>query len=277
MAGNNQQEDMSFLQHLEVLRWHLIRSAGAIILFAIIAFVSKGFLFDTILFGPKSPDFFTFRVLCRFSNWLFNSAPSLISSADILCIGQEIPKLQNISMAGQFTTHIMVSLIAGLVISFPYISWEVWRFIKPGLRSEEVRHTRGVVFWTWLLFAVGILFGYYIISPLSVNFFASYSISSSVETLPTLTAYISTVTTVVLATGIVFELPILVYFLTKTGLVTPEFLKKYRKHATVAALILSAIITPPDVFSQVLVCIPLIFLYEVSIGISRRIIKREQR
>jgi sec-independent protein translocase protein TatC len=178
-------------------------------------------------------------------------------------------------MAGQFTTHILASLIAGLVLGFPYLVWELWRFIKPGLSSKEIKNTRGLVFFVSILFAIGITFGYYIISPLSVNFFLTYQISDSVTSIPTLSTYISTVITVVLASGFIFELPVAVYFLTKAGIVSPELLKKYRRHFFVAALILAAIITPPDVFSQLLVCLPLVILYEISIFLSGRILKAE--
>lgn len=270
--ANTEQGEMTFIQHLEVLRYHLMRSAIAIVVFAILAFINKGFLFDDVIFGPKKPDFFTFRMLCEFSDFLAINIPALISDPAILCIGQNIPPLQNISMSGQFTTHIMVSMIAGVIISFPYILWELWRFIKPGLEKNEARYAQGIVFWGSFLFISGILFGYYLIAPLSVNFFASYSISDEITNLPTLSTYISTVTTVVLAAGLVFELPLIVYFLSKVGVLTPDLLRTYRKHFVVAALILSAIITPPDVFSQILVTIPLLFLYEISIRISGRVI-----
>jgi len=267
--------EMSFLEHLEVLRWHLVRSAAAIVIFALLAFLNKSLLFDTIIFGPKRPDFWTFEQLCSLSNYLYQLLPNIVASADVLCIGQEIPKLQNINMAGQFTSHIMVSLISGFVLAFPYIIWEMWRFIKPGLSTNEQKMAGGLVFWVSVLFLLGISFGYFIISPLSINFLATYSVSEQVQTIPTLSTYISTVTLVVLASGLLFELPILVFALTKLGLITPEFLRKYRRHFFVVALVVSAIITPPDVFSQLLVSIPLVILYEVSIVLSTRIVKRE--
>ena len=267
----SEQSEMTFIQHLEVLRFHLMRSAIAIVVLAVVAFVNKSFLFDTVIFGPKQPDFITFQWLCELSHYLALNLPSLMSDPEVLCIGQGFPALQNIDMAGQFTSHIMVSMIAGLVVAFPYILWEMWRFIKPGLEKQEAQYARGLVFWGSLLFTSGILFGYYVISPLSVNFFFTYSISPDVQTLPTLSTYISTVTGVVLAAGIVFELPLVVYFLSKVGILTPAILRDYRRHFVVVALILSAIITPPDVFSQILVTIPLLFLYEISISISGRV------
>jgi len=174
-------------------------------------------------------------------------------------------------MAGQFTTHIMVSLIAGLILGFPYVFYEFWRFMRPALYAKEKKYARGSVFYSSVLFLLGILFGYYIISPLSVNFLGSYSVSSQVMNRINLRSYISTVSTITLAGGLIFELPVLIYFLTKVGLVTPAFLKKYRKHAIVVILILAATITPPDVFSQILVFVPLLLLYELSIWISKRV------
>ena len=277
--GQNQpldNDDMSFLEHLEALRWHLIRSSLAIVIMAMLAFFNKSILFDTIIFGPKRSDFWTFRKFCELSSWLNTVVPSLVPDPDALCVGQEIPKLQNIDMAGQFTSHIMVSLIAGFIIAFPYIVFEMWRFIKPGLHVTERKLASGLIFWISFLFITGVLFGYYIISPLSINFLATYSISGEVQTIPTLSTYISTVTMVVLAGGILFELPVLVYFLTKVGLITADFLKSYRKHFFVVALIVSAIITPPDVFSQLLVSFPLMILYEVSIVLSRRIERSDE-
>ncbi|MFT4754908.1 MAG: sec-independent protein translocase protein TatC [Salibacteraceae bacterium] len=266
------QGEMTFIQHLEVLRFHLMRSAIAVLVFSVLAFVNKRFLFDELIFGPKRADFFTFQKLCQLSEYLNSKIPSLFSDPTLLCIGADFPALQNIDMAGQFTSHIMVSMIAGLVLSFPYLLFEMWRFIKPGLEQNESKYARGIVFWASLLFMSGVLFGYYLIAPLSVNFFFTYSISDQVQTLPTLSTYVSTVTGVVLAAGIVFELPLIVYFLSKVGILSPKILREYRKHFVVVALILSAIITPPDIFSQILVTIPLIVLYEISITISGRVI-----
>lgn len=275
LPPEEEEKDMSFLQHLEILRWHLIRSAIVILVSAIAAFVAKGLVFGKIIMGPKSADFITYQWLCQVSKDLSAQFPGLIAE-DAICIGQNLPNLVNYDMSGQFTTHIMVSIIAGLVVSFPYIMWEVWRFIKPALKSPEKRYSRGVVFFTSLLFACGVLFGYFIICPLSVNFFLNYQVDPRVPTFPQLSSYISLVTSIVMATGIVFELPIIVFFLSKTGLVTPQLLKKYRRHAFVFSLVLSAIITPPDVFSQLLVSVPLVVLYEVSIFISKMVLKKKK-
>ena len=259
-------DEMSFLEHLEELRWHLIRATLAVFALAIVAFVYHNFIFDNIILAPKDPGFFTNRMLCRLGD-LVNIAK--------LCINSKPLEIININMAGQFTTHIVVSLLAGLIVAFPYVFWEFWRFMRPALYDKERKYARGAVLYSSLLFLLGILFGYYIIAPLSVNFLGSYSVSEEVINRINLRSYISAVTTVTLAGGLTFELPVVVYFLTKVGLITPDFLRRYRKHAVVIILILAAIITPPDVFSQVLVFIPLIILYEVSIWISVRIKKKQ--
>ncbi len=264
MKRNNTTDTMSFLSHLEELRWHIIRSVVAIFLFAIVAFLCYSFIFDNIILAPKSPHFVT--------NKLFSYLATL-TGADVLSINQHPFQVININMAGQFSTHLSVSVVVGFIIAFPYIFHEIWSFIKPALYKNERKNARGAIFYTSFLFILGVLFGYYIITPLSVHFLGSYSVSSQIENQINLTSYISTVTSVVLASGVVFELPILIYFFSKIGLVTPQFLRKYRRHAIVLILILAAIITPPDVFSQILVCLPLMLLYEVGISISKRVIK----
>lgn len=261
--------EMGFLDHLEILRWHLIRSAAVVMGLAIVAFAAKNIVFDVIIFGPKNADFVTYRMFCNLSQAL--------GLDDALCMTELPFTLQNIDMAGQFTTHIWVSLVAGFIVGFPYVLWEVWRFIKPGLKKSESRYARGVVFFSSLLFMAGVSFGYFMIAPLSVNFLGSYTVSQQVANEINLGSFISTVTTVTLATGIIFELPILVYFFTKLGLLTPAMMKTYRRHAIVVTVILSAIITPPDIASQVLVSLPLLILYEISIFISARVIRNQKK
>ena len=264
---NNNNSEMSFLDHLEEFRWHIIRSLIAILIFAILAFIFHYTIFDDIIFLPKSKDFFTNRLLCSFGN--------LIHSAKI-CINQQPLSIISIKMAGQFSTHIKVSIILGIIIAFPYVFYEFWQFIMPALHENEKKSAKGAIFFSSLLFFIGVLFGYYLIVPLSVNFLGSYSVSTQVTNQINLNSYISTVTSIVLASGVVFELPILVYFLSKAGIVSPEFLRKYRKHSLVLILALSAIITPPDIFSQILVSIPLVILYEISIMISNKIVKKKE-
>lgn len=257
---------MSFLDHLEELRWHIIRSFASIFVFAILAFVFKSFVFDVVILGPSRPDFFTNQLLCRISEVL---------NLPVLCINQEQLKFQNIQMSGQFVMHIWVAFITGLVISFPYIFWEFWRFVRPALYENEVKHSRGAIFFASILFSLGILFAYYIITPLSVYFLGNYQVSESVENIINFGSYVSTISSIVLASGVMFELPIFIYFLSKVGLVTAEFLKKYRRHAIVIVLALAAIITPPDMISQIMVCLPLIVLYEAGIVIAKRVERKK--
>ena len=258
--------EMSFLEHLGVLRGHLIRSVIAIFTFTVLAFLNKNFLFDRILLASKEPDFITYRLLCRVSEW-FNLG-------DVLCITEQPFILMNVDMSGQFTMHIWVSFISGVVVAFPYIIWELWFFIKPALNVNETNYASGVVFMISFLFFIGISFGYFMISPLSVNFLGTYQVSEMVSNQINLSSFISTVTTITFACGIIFQLPIVVYFLTSLGVLSPETMKYYRAHSIIGALIISAVITPPDLSSQILVTLPLLVLYEISIYISKFVLKR---
>lgn len=258
---------MSFLEHMEVLRWHIVRSFLSIILFAIVAFIYKDFIFDTIIFNPKTSDFWTNRMFAKLAD---------LVGADALRINSIPFELIAIKMSDNFMTHIWVSIIAGFIIASPYVIHEFWRFLKPALYDNEKKHASGAVFYMSALFILGVLFGYYLIVPLSIHFLGSYSISAEVTSQINMRSYISTVTSISLASGVIFELPIFVFFLSKVGLITPEFLRKYRKHAYVALLLLSAIITPPDVFSQIMVCFPLVFLYEIGIVISKRVARKAE-
>ncbi|HRW63540.1 MAG TPA: twin-arginine translocase subunit TatC [Bacteroidales bacterium] len=257
-------KEMTFLEHLEELRWHLIRGFLAIIVIAIVAFIFKDIVFDKIILAPKNPHFISNRLLCLLGNKL--DIPQL-------CINAKPFQIISIKMAGQFTTHITTSIFAGFIIAFPYLFWEIWRFIKPALYEKEASHARGAVLVSSILFLSGVLFGYFIIAPLSVHFLGSYSISNEVVNQINLRSYIGTITSVTLAAGVTFELPILIYFLSKAGIVTPEFLKKYRRHAVIVIMLLAAIITPPDIFSLFLVTLPLLLLYEAGIRISKKIYK----
>ena len=253
--------NMSFLEHLEVLRWHIIRSIFVTLIFTIFAFIFKNIIFDKILFAIKNPDFLTYRIICKVSGFF--------GFSDNFCI-QDLPfNLINISMSGQFSAHITTSLIVGIIISFPYFIWEMWRFIKPALHKNEKTKVRGVVFFSSLLFFTGVLFGYFVVSPLSINFLGGYFVSSIIQNQISFSSYINTVSILTLANGLIFQLPIFVYFLSKAGILTESFMRKYRKHSLVIILILSAIITPPDVTSQILLSLPVLFLYEISIKISK--------
>ncbi len=259
---------MSFLQHLEELRWHLVRSVIVITVLALVAFFNKELLFDGIILGPKKPDFPTYKAMC----WLAQKL-----SVEDLCIEQLPFKLQSTELSQQFTLHMWVAFIAGLIMGFPYLLWEVWRFIKPALSAREKKYTTGVVFFASLLFFTGVLFGYYVIAPLSINFLGSYTVSSEVQNIFTIDSFISIITMLTIAAGVVFQLPIVVYFLSKIGILTPGFMRAYRKHAIVVILIIAAIITPsPDVTSQLLVAFPLLLLYEISIFIAAAVNRKSR-
>ncbi|NQX93006.1 MAG: twin-arginine translocase subunit TatC, partial [Flavobacteriales bacterium] len=231
---------------------------------AIAVFSAKSFVFDKIIFAPQKTDFLTYRGLC----WLSGK----LGFEDTFCVTEINYKLINTAMVGQFTAHLLVSIIGGFIIAFPFVYYQAWSFVKPGLRQREVKAVRGVVFYASFLFFIGIFFGYYMVSPLSLQFLGNYQVGESIESTITIMSYMKTIASISLAAGLVFQLPILVYFLTKIGLVTPEMLRKFRKHALVAVLVLSAVITPPDVTSQILVSIPVLILYEISILISKRVV-----
>jgi len=259
---------MTFWDHLDELRLHILRSLVAIVVLAIIAFLNREIVFDYIILGPSTSDFVTNRWLCHIGKLLSISA---------LCIDDMKLEIINIKMSGQFLTHMYISIVAGFILSFPYILWEIWRFVRPAMHSTERKYSQGGVFISTILFLIGIAFSYFLIVPLTVNFLGTYQVSHEVSNQISLSSYISTVVSVTFAVGVVFELPILVYFLTKIGVLTPMFMKKNRRYMYVILLILSAVITPPDMFSQVLVVFPLIGLYEVSIGVSNRIYKKTQQ
>lgn len=260
------EKEMSFLDHLEELRWHIVRSLMAILVFAIAAFLAKKIIFHDIILGPSRPDFWTYRMLCKVGEMI---------NTNVLCI-EELPFIiQSRQMTGQFMMHITSSFVIGLILAFPYAFWEMWRFIKPGLYDQEKNVAHGAVFFVSLLFGLGVLFGYFVVSPISINFLSNYQLDPSISNEFDIISYVSTISMLVLACAIMFQLPIVVYFLTKAGIVTPSFLKAYRKHAIIIILVISAIITPPDVVSQVLIALPLLVLYQISIFISKNVIKND--
>jgi len=263
--------EMSFLDHLEELRWHVIRSMAALVVFTIAAFVFVKWIFANIILAPAKADFLTWRALCKLGN--------AINNPD-LCI-QDIPlELQSRFMTGQFTITIIAAFVIGLIMAFPYVVWEIWRFIKPGLHKKERSNSTGIVAAISFLFILGIGFGYYVIAPLMVYVMVNYRISDLIVNQFDITSYVSTFVTLVFGSGLLFQLPVVIYFLSKFGMVTPAFLRKYRKHSVVIILVVAAIITPPDPLSQILITIPLYMLFEISILISasveRKRLKREE-
>lgn len=252
--------EMTFFEHLEELRWHIIRGAIAVVVLATVAFSFKEFLFDTIIFGPKNINFWTYRMFCILSE--------KVHQPD-LCVKKFNFIIQNTELAGQFSLHFMVAIFAGIILGFPYLLWELWRFVRPALKENERKYSTGLIGAGTFLFLLGVLFGYYIIFPLTINFLGGYTVSSEIINQVTLDSYISMLLTLALATGVTFELPILIFFLSKMGIVTPRLMRKNRRYAIIGILILAAVITPsPDAMTQLIVSTPLFILYEVSIFVS---------
>jgi sec-independent protein translocase protein TatC len=261
-----EKKEMSFVDHLEELRWHIIRAFGSIFIFSTIAFIAKRFVFHDIILAPSRPDFLSYRAMCQFGEWV---------GADVLCVQELAFTIQSRTMSGQFSMHLLVSVILGLAMAFPYAFWEIWRFVKPGLYPQERQNSKGAVFFVSLLFILGLLFGYFVVAPISINFLAGYQVDPDILNEFDLSSYISTLTTLCLACAFMFEMPVIVYFFTKAGLLTPEIMKVYRRHSIIVILVISAIITPPDVISQLLISLPLFVLYEVSISVSKSIRNRD--
>jgi sec-independent protein translocase protein TatC len=261
--------EMSFLDHLEELRWLLVRSTTAVIIMACVTYFISDYLFDVIIFGPTRPSFFTYTFFCDLSHRL--------GFAESICITEMPFIIQNTEMEGQVNIFVWMCVLAGFILSFPYILWEVWKFIGPALYEKEKKNAKFFIFTSSLLFFLGVLFGYFVVIPMSVNFVATFTVSDVVKNQFTLDSYIGMVKTSILASGLFFELPIIIYFLTKLGLVTPEFLRKYWKYAVVIILIVAAIVTPPDVVSQTIVAIPMLIIYEVSILISKIVVLNKKK
>ena len=261
--------EMTFIDHLEELRQHIIRSVIAILVMAAIIFIYRDWVFDNVITGPINPDFISYRLLCDFSHWAH--------MGDALCMPPVTINMQTTTFGGQFLSSISLALIGGILIAFPYIFWEFWRFIKPALKDKELKNTRFIIFWVSFFFFTGAAFGYFLLGPFTFNFLGSFTLGTKgvLETRPTLTDYLDNLTNLILGCGIAFELPVLAFILTKIGLITPVYLRKVRKYAAVVILLAAAIITPsPDWMSQLIVFIPLFTLYELSILVSARVSKQ---
>ena len=268
--GSSLEAEMSFFDHLNVLRKHLIRSSIAIVIFTGVAFTYYDFIFGKIIMGPKSPDFWTYRMMCLIGEKFNLGADFCVKSIPFNIINTE--------MAGQFTLQLNSSLMIGIVLGFPYLLFEVWLFVKPALHERERKSASGFTFYATFLFIIGILFGYYMIAPLSINFLANYSVSSVIVNQITIDSYLSTVATLTLGSGIIFELPIIIFILSKLGIMTPKFMRSSRRYSTVLILIIAAIVTPtPDILTMLTVSFPLFLLYEVSISISARVEKNKRK
>ena len=263
---------MSFIDHLEALRWHIIRSLVAILVIAVVIFIQIDWVFDHVILGPIQNDFVTYIGLCKFSRWA--------GLGDSLCMPSVNVPLQANTFGTQFMTSISISFLGGFIAGFPYIFWELWRFVKPALTEKELKSTRGSIFFVSLFFFTGAAFGYFLLAPFTYSFLANYQLGKSgiMQTIPTLADYIENLINIIIGSALAFQLPVVSYVLTQIGLITPAFLKTYRKYAYVAILVIAAIITPsPDWMSQMIVTVPLALLYELSISISKRVYKREEK
>jgi sec-independent protein translocase protein TatC len=261
-------KEMSFIDHLEELRWNIIRAVGSILIFTVLAFIFIEEIYDKIILAPSRPDFWTYKMMCKIAAF---------THADGLCIDKLDFELQSREMSGQFSMAMLSSLIIGLLFAFPYAFWEIWRFIKPGLKVSERKAARGAVFYVTFLFLSGVLFGYYIVSPLAINFLANFQLDPHIKNQFDITSYVGLLSVLTLACGLTFQLPIVAFVLSKVGFLNPKFMRDYRRHAYVVILIVAAVITPsPDVLSQVLVALPLWLLYEISIWVSAWV-EREKR
>jgi len=272
----SEEKEMSFLDHLEELRWHVVRSLIAIVVFMIAAWIAAPWIFDNIVFAIAKTDkitheltFPTFRVICRIGNAL---------GRDGWCL-QAFPfKIQSRYMTGQFSMKFTASVVLGLIVAFPYVIWELWRFVRPGLYNRERRVSRGAVAAISFLFFAGVLFGYYVMCPMTVYFFANFSISDVIQNEFDITSYVGTVVGMILGSGLIFQLPVVIYFLTQIGLITPQFMRTYRKHAIIVILIIGAFVTPsPDFLSQTVISLPLYLLYETSIFVSAYVVRQKRK
>ena len=261
-------KEMSFLDHLEELRWHIIRSVASILVFTIVAWIFQKEIFGGIIMAPSKSTFWTNRMLCRLAD---------ATGVEGLCFKQADFILQNREVSGQFMFALTQSIMVGLLFAFPYFFWEIWRFVKPGLKMKEAKAATGAVFWVSMLFFTGVAFGYFVVSPMAINFLANFKLDESIQNQYDISDYLSLLSTMTLACGVTFQLPMIAFVLSQVGVLTPAFMREYRRHAIVVILILAAIITPsPDMISQLLVTLPLLALYEVSIVVSARVNKRRE-
>lgn len=267
-----EQAEMSFIDHLEALRWHIVRCLIAIMVGAVLIFIKIDWIFDNVILGPIQPDFVSYTALCRFSHW--------IGAGNALCMPTVNITMLATSYTTQFMSSITIAFVGGFIFAFPYIFWEFWRFIKPALTTKELKTTRGAIIFVSFFFFTGAAFGYFILAPFTFSFLSNYQLGTQaiIKTTPTISDHIENLTNITLGTALAFQLPVVAYVLTRIGLITPRFLRTYRKYAIVAILVVAAIITPsPDWMSQLLVCIPLVLLYELSILISARVYNLEQK
>jgi len=262
----NTKSEMTFIEHLDALRSHLFKAAGATVVGAILMAIYNEFIVQRVLLGPTRPDFPTYIYLCKLSNWL--------GFGNKFCMKEIHLEMQSTTLTGQFDVYLDVILIGGVIVAFPYILYQFWKFIKPALSQNELTNSRGVIFWVSALFFLGVAFGYFVLSPYTINFFANFSLDSKIKNLPTISSYFNTVLPLTLGCGLAFQLPLILFFLAKIGIVSATSLKGFRKYAILVIVVITGIITPPDMFSQIICSIPLILLYEVGIIVCKRVEKK---
>jgi sec-independent protein translocase protein TatC len=267
--NNGAKEEMTFMEHLDALRAHLFRSAIAIAIGAVIMAIYSEFIVQRILLGPTRSDFPTYTYLCKLSNYL--------GFGNKFCMKEIHLEMQSATLTGQFDVYLDVIVIGGFIVAFPYILWQFWKFVKPALNQKELANSRGVILWVSFLFFIGIGFGYFVLSPYTVNFFANFSLDSKIKNIPTISSYFDTVLPLTLGCGLAFQLPLILYFLAKVGIVSATTLKGFRKYAILAIVVITGIITPPDMFSQIICSIPLVVLYEVGIIVCRSVEKKQAK
>lgn|SRR5690554_206354 len=257
--SEQEENEMSFLDHLEELRWRIVRSVIAILVFAVVMWFFKEWIIQNLFISMTKPDFISFQFMCEHLN---------------ICIGEIPIKFQSNKVASQFSYALMLSVVGGFIVAFPFVFYQLWSFVKPGLKANEKSAVSGLTFFVTLLFLLGVVFGYLVVAPLCIQFFGAFSLASEFENIWMISSFMSLIISSVILTGLLFLLPVVIYILTKIGIVSSEFLKKYRRHSIVGVLILAALITPPDFISQIIVSIPIILLYEIGILISVRVEKR---
>jgi sec-independent protein translocase protein TatC len=270
-AAEAEGAEMSFIDHLEELRWHIVRALLAVIICAILVFMYIDEVMDIVIFGPIEKGFVTYDWLCKLGH--------RIGAGESLCLPTPDVQMQTTSFSGQFMSSITIAFITGFIVAFPYVFWEVWRFIKPALKPSELKYTRGAIFFVTFFFLLGVAFGYFLLAPFTFSFLANYKIGTHniIETKPVLNDYIDNLVDITVGAGLAFELPVISFVLTRIGLITPAFLREYRKYAYVGLLVVAAVITPsPDWMSQLIVVLPLMLLYEFSIVVSARVARKEK-
>lgn len=266
------QPEMSFMSHLEALRWHLMRSVLVWLAAAITIFVFIDWIYDNIILAPSSENFVTYGALCSFGHWL--------GIGDGLCMPPIQIRFLVTQVNGTFTSALSIAVMGAFIVAFPYIIFELWNFIKPALNKKEKQYARGSVVWISLCFFIGAAFGYYLLAPFTFNFLASFTLGKTGAILynPSITDYIDSLTNLILGCGIAFELPMLAYVLAKIGLVNARLLKKYSKYAFIVILIAAAVITPsPDITSQVIVAAPLLLLYWISVLLVAKVDRKRAK